>query len=257
MNSDLHCVLLGIAQTSEFTGIEPARIRFFQREFTDLFRTPADAAEATYFDRQEVDLLQRLNRWIFQDGRTTGEVRAHLARRHGTLEIISITSGKGGVGKTTVALNLAIAAAAGGSRTLLFDADMGLANVHVFAGINPRHTVMDLLSGSVSAEEVLTEGPGGVQVICGGSGIAGTVPPSWTHAPQSSGQLHEFSQSSHSPSPQAEHKGNDPSNSTQAYPTGYAFAISTRSSQHTTATPRCSPATAQGTGWTYSSPHSP
>ncbi len=86
--------------------------------------------------------------------------------------IVAITSGKGGVGKTTTALNLAIALARRELRVLLVDADMGLANIHVLSGIQPECTVQDVLTGRVSIEAAVTHGPGGIDVLCGGSGIA-------------------------------------------------------------------------------------
>jgi len=75
------------------------------------------------------------------------------------------------VGKTTLAVNLALAMVRRGLKTLLFDADMGMANAHIFAGINPKHTVLDVLHGRLSGEEALMEGPNGLQMLCGPSGL--------------------------------------------------------------------------------------
>lgn len=159
------------AATVRRTGIDPVRIRFLQREFRGLFRIGNDALQTTHFDARELDLLRRLDRWIFTEKRSLQQVRRDLAREQSALRIVAVTSGKGGVGKTTVALNLAVAMAGGGLRTLLFDADMGMANVHVFAGLNPSRTVADLIRGRAPLEDVLLDGPGGIRVLPGGSGM--------------------------------------------------------------------------------------
>jgi flagellar biosynthesis protein FlhG len=87
------------------------------------------------------------------------------------LRVIAVTSGKGGVGKTHVAANLAVLAAKAGRRVLLVDADLGLANADIVLGICPTRHLGHLLDGSASAEEVLTEGPHGIRVLGASSGI--------------------------------------------------------------------------------------
>ena len=124
------------------------------------------------FDARNVDLLRRIHRLLFEQARSPFDIRRELSRDLRRLKIIAVTSGKGGVGKTTVSLNLAIAIAARGQRTLLLDADLGLGNVHVFAGIAPRGSMMDLVEGRQSAQNLLTPGPGNIQVLCGSSGSA-------------------------------------------------------------------------------------
>lgn len=162
---------LDLAAATALTGVEPSKILFFQREFHSLFRLAEEAAEECRFDVRELELIRTLDRLIFAEGCPLGEVRRRLAGTLRTARVIAVTSGKGGVGKTTVAINLAVALAAGGRRTLLFDADMGMANVHVFAGINPKRTVVDLLQGRATVGEVLVDGPGGVRVLPGASGL--------------------------------------------------------------------------------------
>lgn len=83
---------------------------------------------------------------------------------------LAVTGGKGGVGKTNLSVNLATALAALGKRTLLLDADLGLANVDVLLGLTPRHTIADLVSGRCELQDVLIEGPGGLLVVPAASG---------------------------------------------------------------------------------------
>lgn len=90
----------------------------------------------------------------------------------GPVQVIAVTGGKGGVGKTSVSVNLATALAATGRRVLLLDGDLGLANVDVFLGLSPRHTMAHVLSGERTLEEIILDTPQGFQVVPGASGVA-------------------------------------------------------------------------------------
>lgn len=162
---------LTIGEVCRTTGIEPSRIRFIEREFTEYFDDDKGAHNGT-FDARQVDLFRRIHGLLFEQGESPFAIRRELTRDLRRLKIIAVTSGKGGVGKTTVSLNLAIAMAARGRRTLLLDADLGLGNVHVFAGITPRGSMMDWIEGRKSAVNLLVAGPGNIQVLCGSSGSA-------------------------------------------------------------------------------------
>ena len=87
------------------------------------------------------------------------------------LRVVAITSGKGGVGKTHVACNLAVLAARAGQRVLVIDADLGLANADIVLGIAPHHHLGHLLEGDAPLDEVLAEGPEGVRILAASSGI--------------------------------------------------------------------------------------
>ncbi|MCL2463106.1 MAG: P-loop NTPase, partial [Defluviitaleaceae bacterium] len=95
------------------------------------------------------------------------EIRKKMAR------VITVTSGKGGVGKSNVTLNLAIQFLKRGVRTVIIDADFGLANIEILAGISPRRNFTDVLAGKIGVADALTEGPLGLKFLSGGSGIAG------------------------------------------------------------------------------------
>lgn len=83
----------------------------------------------------------------------------------------AVTSGKGGVGKTNISANLAIALAKKGKKVVVFDADIGLANLDVILGTKAEGTLQHVVAGQRKLGEVLTPGPGGIQFIAGGSGI--------------------------------------------------------------------------------------
>jgi len=87
-------------------------------------------------------------------------------------KVIAITSGKGGVGKTNVTSNLAIALAKQGNRVCIFDADTSLANINVVMGLTVEHTIEHLLTGERTVDEILLAGPEGVMIIPAASGIA-------------------------------------------------------------------------------------
>ncbi len=86
---------------------------------------------------------------------------------------IAVASGKGGVGKTLVSANLAIALAARGHRVILFDLDMGLANADIVLGLEVTSTLSDVLSGRRALDDVILAAPGGIAFVPGSSGVAG------------------------------------------------------------------------------------
>jgi flagellar biosynthesis protein FlhG len=88
-----------------------------------------------------------------------------------TATAIAVASGKGGVGKTNVAVNLSVALARLGHRVGLVDADFGLGNVDVLLGLTPAHHVGQLLTGEASLDDLMVSGPSGVQIVPASSGI--------------------------------------------------------------------------------------
>ena len=87
--------------------------------------------------------------------------------------VITVTSGKGGVGKSNTAINLALHFKQLGQRVIILDADFGLANIEIMFGTVPKHNLCDLIYQGKSITEIITWGPGDVGFISGGSGIAG------------------------------------------------------------------------------------
>lgn len=87
------------------------------------------------------------------------------------VQVIAITSGKGGTGKTNIAVNLALALARQDKRTLLLDADLGMANVDVLLGLEPEHTLYDVMCGKCRLEDILMTGGDNLTVIPAASGI--------------------------------------------------------------------------------------
>lgn len=87
------------------------------------------------------------------------------------VQVIAVTSGKGGVGKTNVSVNLAIAAAQQGKEVMLMDADLGLGNVDVLLGLQPLRNLSHVLEGQCTLEEIIMRGPSDVMLVPATSGI--------------------------------------------------------------------------------------
>jgi flagellar biosynthesis protein FlhG len=86
--------------------------------------------------------------------------------------VIAVTSGKGGVGKSNVTANLALAFARRGERVCILDADLGLANVDVLFGLSPHRSLLHVLRGECRLADVIIDGPGGVRIVPAASGFA-------------------------------------------------------------------------------------
>lgn len=86
------------------------------------------------------------------------------------VQVIAVTGGKGGIGKTSTSVNLAVALAQEGRKVMLLDGDLGLANVDVMLGLQPVFTLADVLAGRCTLDETLIEGPSGVLVVPAASG---------------------------------------------------------------------------------------
>lgn len=87
------------------------------------------------------------------------------------VRVIAVASGKGGVGKTNVSVNLGIQLSKLGNRVLLMDADMGLANVDIMLGLHTQYNLSHVLDGQKTLREVIMEGPGGLKIIPAASGV--------------------------------------------------------------------------------------
>lgn len=87
------------------------------------------------------------------------------------LKVITVTSGKGGVGKSSIALNIAIALSRRGRRTLIIDTDFGFSNIDVMLGVTTRHDLLDVISRGHDIRDIIEKGLEGVQFISGGSGV--------------------------------------------------------------------------------------
>ena len=111
-----------------------------------------------------MDQAENLRRQVRQND-VSFERKTEAAR------VITVTSGKGGVGKSSVTVNLAIQLSRLGKRVIVFDADFGLANIEVMLGLRPEYNLADLMFRGKSLKDIITYGPENIGFISGGSGI--------------------------------------------------------------------------------------
>lgn len=99
-------------------------------------------------------------------------VHEQADKQHGFSQVLAISSGKGGVGKSTLAVNLSIALSDAGNKVCLFDADTNMANINILLGITPLHTLEHFLKQSFSIDDILVKEAAGIDIIAGASGVA-------------------------------------------------------------------------------------
>ena len=183
-----------ITQVVEATGLEECEIRFFEQVFREFLTFSQLSLDKNEFSQDHIDVLQRIKRLIHEDGHSIDEVKRELRGALGAgrsaakpaaltpytptdapsgrfARVIAVTSGKGGVGKTFVTVNLALAFARAGKRVAIFDADLGLANVHILMGVKPKFNLRHMIEDNFSLDDLVTVGPEGVKIISGGQGV--------------------------------------------------------------------------------------
>lgn len=107
------------------------------------------------------------------------------------VQVVAVTGGKGGVGKSSVTINTAVALAQKGKRVVILDGDLGLANIDVLLGIRTNYNLEDVLNGTCEIKDIMIDGPGGVRIIPAASGT-----PSMANLGERehAGIIHAFSQ---------------------------------------------------------------
>ncbi|MGL5066933.1 MAG: MinD/ParA family protein [Sarcina sp.] len=112
-----------------------------------------------------LDQAQALRNLVMAKDESVEEIKSNKAR------VITITSGKGGVGKSNIVVNLGITLGTLGKKVLIFDADIGMGNDDIILGVYPRHNVYDVIQGKVSIEEAIVDTGQGVSLLSAGSGL--------------------------------------------------------------------------------------
>src|SRR2546426_12535630 len=142
---------------------------------------PSESGDLRLMTSTKTDVVskRRVRERGAKGGRGQKTCRTALARRHAEAppesrprrKVIAVTSGKGGVGKTNIVTNLAIALARQGTRVLVLDGDLGLANVDLLLGISPQYDLQDAILGDRRLEDIVLEGPEGIRVVPASSGV--------------------------------------------------------------------------------------
>lgn len=120
---------------------------------------------------QAMGLRNKIIKPSSQESRFFSPIPLRTSVAEPAVRVIAVSSGKGGVGKTNIVVNLAMAFDRMGKRVLIMDADLGLANVDILLGVSPKYNISHVLDGSRKLEEVLTCGPGNIRIMPASSGV--------------------------------------------------------------------------------------
>jgi len=102
---------------------------------------------------------------------TTAPNLRRMPKKQTPVRVIAVTSGKGGVGKTNVSVNIAMALSNAGKRVTIMDADLGLGNIDVLLGLHPEHNLNHVIEGEQQLDDVIVSGPGNISIIPAASGV--------------------------------------------------------------------------------------
>lgn len=159
--------LFTIQDIATETGLEESLLRFYESEYPDRLPEKIVKGGSLFFEARAVDLFRKIHVQHAQESAGVAVGTARFAR------VIAVTSGKGGVGKTNIALNLAIEFKRQGKMSLVLDADMGMANIHLLTGLPPGIGLSELAAGRKTISEVVVAGPEGIGIIPGVGGVLG------------------------------------------------------------------------------------
>lgn len=170
--------LYDIPRLAAATGLEESLVRYYERSFPEFLPAKAPVGDRSVYPAEAVEVFQSLHRMLRLEGLSVPEVKRRFRREQAQTRIrlnyarvLVVASGKGGVGKTNAALNIAIQLERRGLKSIVFDADFGLANVHVLAGVSPTRSLVDVARGNATVGEALAEGPEHIGIVAGGSGV--------------------------------------------------------------------------------------
>ena len=174
-------------EAAKLLGLEPARIRFLELHCQD-FLSQSRWEIPRRYGNKDLKVLAAGNR-LLEKGLPLNALKSQLfvmlaspsvrnkdsnrlpAHELSRATLIAVTSGKGGVGKSNIALNLGVEFVRSGLRTMLMDADFGVANVHLLAGLGAGPTLQDVVSGRCAMKDVVATAPDGPDIVPGSSGI--------------------------------------------------------------------------------------
>ena len=131
---------------------------------------------------------------VEQISTTTATRIQRMPRKQAPVRVVTVTSGKGGVGKTNVSVNLAMALSNAGKRVTIMDADLGLGNIDVLLGLHPQYNLNQVIDGEQQLDDIIVPGPGNISIIPAASGVQNMAELSPS---QHAGLIRAFSEMSH------------------------------------------------------------
>ncbi|MBN2331860.1 MAG: AAA family ATPase [Deltaproteobacteria bacterium] len=172
--------LIPLKTVSEKLGLEESLLRFYEKIFSSCLPAKITDGGRLVYPYAVIELFSKIHQLKSQqlsDEKINIQLGPYLPvgkqqSSRSLARIITVTSGKGGVGKSSISLNLAIALRLRGKKVMLVDGDLGLANLHLLARIPVKHTLETLIKMDLPLVDIITTGPAGVAMIAGASGIA-------------------------------------------------------------------------------------
>jgi DNA-binding transcriptional MerR regulator len=161
---------LTLREVTEKTGLPKSRLRYIEARFPVSINRRLFDSEGRFYSPNQLKTFRQIDRLLQNNnGSVLNELiqRNHAARRG---RIITFTSGKGGVGKTSLSVNLSLLAQSRGFRTALLDGDLGMADAHALLGMRPSKNISNLFTEHIRLKEVMLETYGGLRFVPGCSG---------------------------------------------------------------------------------------
>jgi flagellar biosynthesis protein FlhG len=154
--------LLSIDDLVRETSLEESLLRFYESEYPQELPAKVLRGDVLLFPAEALAAFRKIH--ALHNGGVPAPAASYA-------RVIAVTSGKGGVGKSNLALNLAIELQRLGKTCLVLDADLGLANIHLLAGLEPTTGIREIIAADRPLAESIMAGPEGIGIIAGGSGV--------------------------------------------------------------------------------------
>jgi len=158
--------VIDLGELSRRTGLEESLVRFYESEYGAELPEKVLQGGSLFFTEEAVAAFLKVHARHHPGAEASG-----APAREGYGRVLAVTSGKGGVGKSNIALNLALEFQRQGKMALVLDADLGMANIHLLAGIEPGYTLGDYLKSGIKAADIISQGPEGIGIVPGGAGV--------------------------------------------------------------------------------------
>ncbi|MEA3240416.1 MAG: P-loop NTPase [Pseudomonadota bacterium] len=171
---------LSLKTISAKLSLELSLLRFYEKIYSSYLPARINAGDRLVYPAEAIEIFKTIHQ-LKSKHLSEEEIKSQLAslphekknsKNKPLARIITVTSGKGGVGKSNISLNLAIALRLLDKKVMLIDGDLGLANLHLLAGVKAERTLETLIKMDLSLADIITSGPCGIAMIAGASGIA-------------------------------------------------------------------------------------
>ncbi len=174
---------ISLSAISDKLNLELSLLRFYEKMYPSCLPERVNAGDHLVYPREAIEIFKTIHQLKtnhHSDEEIKRRVSSLIRERHerkkssdtSLARIITVTSGKGGVGKSNISLNLAIALRLLDKKVMLVDGDLGLANLHLLAGVKAERTLETLIRMDLALADIITSGPRGIAMIAGASGIA-------------------------------------------------------------------------------------